>query len=261
MVLTFQQTVGLAFIYLVVLIHLVFLPVIDIILFPRSKDIQKVYLKHNFDSREARETARFILLNLGFYNIICALATLLAVYAECVDLLRPLLWIYICNGFVILYQSIENYFGAISRVVPAIVALSYLKFLPVAKEEIKSDIPWSVALIPVILHVVFFFLESVLFPTSKLVQKTFIGRAAKSPMAVDAAKPLLFCQGFFNLFLAGGTAYALVVAENMTAVKCFMMIIIGAALVLVISAPKLYRGALIQGGPALFVLYVLYFVQ
>jgi putative membrane protein len=257
MALTFQQTVGLALVCVIILIHLVLIPVIEIILFPHNKDVQKIYLKANYGSPEAMATAQFILLNLGFYNIICALATMYAVYADCVDLLRPLMYIFIGNGVVLMYQSLENYFGAIARAVPAIVALSYLQFLPKAATT-QNDMPYSVVLIPIILHVVFFFLESIMFPTSKFVQKMFIGRAATSPMAVDSAKPILFCQGFYNLFIAAGATYALVVAENITAVRCFMIIIVGASLVLVISAPKLKRAALIQGGPALFVLYVLY---
>ena len=256
MVRTFQETVGIFILFLVALIHAVVLPTIEIILFQHSKDLQKVYLEKNYGSRDAFDTVKFILVNLGFYNVMCGLAVAYAVYAESTDLLRALMYVFIGNGLIGLYLSLENYFGALSRAIPAAVALGYLKFLPNSVPK-RVDMPWSVVLIPVILHFVFFVLESVLFPTSKFVQKMFVGKAASSPMAVDASKKLLFRQGFYNLFLAFGTIYGLVV-ENNTVVRCFMMIVLGASLVLVISAPKLYRGALIQGGPALLVLYVLF---
>ena len=151
MVRTYQETVGIAILFVIALIHAVVFPTIEIIVFSHSKDIQKLYLEKNYGSRDALDTVKFVLVNLGFYNVICGLAVAFAVYAECTDLLRALMWVFIGNGLVCLYQSFENYFGALLRAVPAAVALGYLKFLPNSMLK-RVDMSWSVALYPVILY-------------------------------------------------------------------------------------------------------------
>lgn len=190
---SFQETTGLAILAVVVLVQLVIFPLIEIVIFPRSKDIQKLYLEKNYGIREAFDTSKLILFNLGFYNVLCGLVVVYAVRVECVDLLYALMWVFIGNGLVGLYQSLQYYFASLARAIPATLALSYIKFLPVADVK-KMSMPWLIVLIPVLLHMSFFVLESLLFPRSKPVQMLFIGKAATSPVAVDAGSFL----GIYN---------------------------------------------------------------
>ncbi|HEY6927167.1 MAG TPA: DUF1304 family protein, partial [Steroidobacteraceae bacterium] len=70
-----------------------------------------------------------------------------------------------------------------------------------------------------------------------------------------------FNQGFYNLFLAVGTFTGLALAlmghrsVGLTLVTWNCLFMVGAALVLAVSAPQMWRAALIQGvAPALFLL-------
>lgn len=95
-------------------------------------------------------------------------------------------------------------------------------------------------------HVYIFWLEALAFET--------VGRKAFGISAEDAAlmKPWAFNQGFYNLFLAIGTAAGLgVVGPNEDAGIALILLATGsmvtAALVLVGSDPGKARGALVQG--------------
>ena len=97
-------------------------------------------------------------------------------------------------------------------------------------------------------HVFFFILESILLPKSFAVQKIF--GITKDHMNGSIA---LFSvnQGFYNLMLALATFYGLYHGEH-ALVKGTLFILLGAATVLIITTSgKLYRGAILQGGPPL----------
>ena len=103
---------------------------------------------------------------------------------------------------------------------------------------------WLAALLAGVIHVLIFCMESVWWTTPKV-----RGRFRQSLEQANATKLFAFNQGFYNLFLAlgafGGLALVLM--------SCLSML--GAAIVLVVSAPQLRRGALIQGAaPLLFLL-------
>ena len=106
------------------------------------------------------------------------------------------------------------------------------------------------------LHVVFFLFESVLF-RRPAIQKRF----HVDPACADSVRSWAFNQGFYNLFLAAGVfaGFALLLTGHprvglaLVAWNCLSMV--GAAVVLVASAPQLKRGALIQGAaPLLFII-------
>jgi putative membrane protein len=99
-----------------------------------------------------------------------------------------------------------------------------------------------------LLHVYFFYLESVTFrrPSS---YRTFGVREAD----VETVAFSMLNQGFYNLFLAAGTLAGVVGAwrgwepQGTTLVVFGCLFMIGAALVLVVARPAMARGAAVQG--------------
>lgn len=101
-----------------------------------------------------------------------------------------------------------------------------------------------------VIHLLIFFLESILW-TRPGVWKRFGLRTQEEAVVV---KPMAFNQGFYNVFLAigAGTGLVLLGTPNLTQAglaiavfACASMVL--AAVVLVISSPKLARAAAIQG--------------
>lgn len=115
---------------------------------------------------------------------------------------------------------------------------------------------WLAAMLAGVVHVVIFCMES-LWWTSPTVRERFRQTAEQA----DATRLFAFNQGFYNLFLAIGTFTGLVLIllhhprVGVTLVSWSCLSMLGAAIVLVASAPRMWRGALIQGAaPLLFVL-------
>jgi putative membrane protein len=113
---------------------------------------------------------------------------------------------------------------------------------------------WVAAIIAGAVHVLFFCMES-LWWTTPSVRKRF-GQSAEQ---ADASKLLAFNQGFYNLFLAIGTFVGLALTglgherAGLILASSNCLIMLGAAVVLAASAPRMLRGALIQGAaPMLF---------
>lgn len=100
-----------------------------------------------------------------------------------------------------------------------------------------------------LIHVYIFVLESVRW--SKPATWRLFG--LKSQTEADTVKPMAFNQGFYNLFLAIGVALGVVLigtahtAAGLAVTLFAAGSMVGAALVLVISSPKLVRSAAIQG--------------
>ncbi len=107
--------------------------------------------------------------------------------------------------------------------------------------------------IAALIHVYIFVLESVRW-SRPATWKTF---GIRSQADADTVRPMAFNQGFYNLFLALGVAIGLVLmsvglAQAGLAITLFAAgSMVAAALVLVISSPKLARAAAIQGAPPL----------
>ncbi len=97
-----------------------------------------------------------------------------------------------------------------------------------------------------ILHVGFFVLESLLWKRPA-VHRVYGMRSIEDAETVSFA---LFNQGFYNLFLALGTFVGVVVSArddgDLLVIFCGLFMV-GAALVLVASNRRLWRGALVQG--------------
>ena len=109
-----------------------------------------------------------------------------------------------------------------------------------------------------LIHVFSFLMESV-FWTKPAVMKIFHQKDAD----IRSTKLLAFNQGFYNLFLAIGTLVGIALVFNncsstglaIVASNCSIML--GAGIVLLISSPRMLRGALIQGIPPLIFLVLL----
>jgi putative membrane protein len=118
---------------------------------------------------------------------------------------------------------------------------------------------WLAAILAGVVHVLIFCMESLWWTTPQV-----RARFRQSPEHADATRLFAFNQGFYNLFLAIGAfaGLALVLlghpATGLTLVKWNCLFMLGAAVVLVASAPRMWRGAIIQGAaPLLFLLLAL----
>lgn len=100
-----------------------------------------------------------------------------------------------------------------------------------------------------LIHAYIFVLESVLW-TRASTRRTFGVRTAED---AETLKPMAFNQGFYNLFLAigVGVGIALLVTGTTQAGAALLFLaggsMVAAAVVLVLSSPKLWRAAAIQG--------------
>ena len=103
--------------------------------------------------------------------------------------------------------------------------------------------------IAALIHVYIFVLESLRW-SRPATWKTF---GLKSQADADVVKPMAFNQGFYNLFLALGVVAGLgLIATSHTAAGLAVALfaagsMVAAALVLIISSPKLARAAAVQG--------------
>lgn len=116
------------------------------------------------------------------------------------------------------------------------------------------------AAIAALIHVYIWVLESITW-SSDSTRRTFGVRTRED---ADLLKPLAFNQGFYNLFLALGTAVGLVLllasgaGEAGFAVALFALLsMVLAAVVLVTSNPRMLRAALVQGAPPLVAVVLL----
>lgn len=109
-----------------------------------------------------------------------------------------------------------------------------------------------------IVHILFFTMESLMWHTPK-VQKIFHIAAEN----VEATSLLAFNQGFYNLFLATGSIFALILLakgkekEGTTLLVFTSLCMLGAAIVLHFSALDMTRGVMIQGiAPAITLIFI-----
>ncbi len=112
-----------------------------------------------------------------------------------------------------------------------------------------------------VFHILFFILESVTWGKS-ISNKIFRIQEGE----VETVRLWAFNQGFYNFLIAVGTFVGIWLVQNKrpgigyTFLVNNCAIMLGAAIVLVVSKPKMYRGALIQGIPPLvfLILFWLY---
>ena len=108
------------------------------------------------------------------------------------------------------------------------------------------------ALIAGLIHIYIFVMESLLWGTPRI-NKVF----AMTPDQAESNRLFAFNQGFYNLFLAlGAIGGAILFLANASQMGYTIMLfssacMLGASMVLLFSAKKLLRPALIQGIPPL----------
>ena len=111
-----------------------------------------------------------------------------------------------------------------------------------------------------VVHVLIFFLESIVWSRPTTWKRFGIGSQADA----DTVAPMAFNQGFYNLSLAIGIGVGLVLLgtpgmqQAGIAISIFAALsMVVAALVLVVSSPKLARAAAVQGiAPPLGVIFL-----
>ena len=115
---------------------------------------------------------------------------------------------------------------------------------------------WSAALLAGAVHVLIFCMESLWWTTPQV-----RARFRQSADQAAATRLLAFNQGFYNLFLGIGALAGLVLVvlghsrAGLILVTWNCAFMLGAAVVLVLSAPGMRRGALVQGAaPLLYLL-------
>lgn len=105
------------------------------------------------------------------------------------------------------------------------------------------------ATLAAVVHVVFFYLESVAW-RRETVWKLFGVRSAED---AEVIQPMAFNQGFYNLFLGlglfiGTMLYGAGITEAGLGISIFALLaMLGAAVVLVLTDRRLWKGAIIQG--------------
>ena len=111
---------------------------------------------------------------------------------------------------------------------------------------------WLTAMLAGFVHVLIFCMESLWWTTPSV-----RARFGQAPEQAHATRLLAFNQGFYNLFLALGTFAGLAFVltgharSGLTVVCWNCLSMLGAGIVLAASAPRMWRGALIQGMPPL----------
>lgn len=110
------------------------------------------------------------------------------------------------------------------------------------------------AALAALIHVMIFVMESLLWH-KPAVWKSF---GLRSSEAAAIVRPVIFNQGFYNLFLAVGAGVGLIfIFRPEFALAGYALCLFAlasmllASIVLVSSSPKLVRAAIIQGGPPL----------
>lgn len=104
-----------------------------------------------------------------------------------------------------------------------------------------------------VLHVLFFFIESVLFEKPHAWKRFSLS----SQEQAEVVKPMAFNQGFYNLFLALGAGLGLIlyfagnVPAGLTLVLYTTAFMVLAAIILASTNRRFLVGALIQGVPPL----------
>lgn len=114
---------------------------------------------------------------------------------------------------------------------------------------------WSAAILAALIHVIIFCMESLWWTTPQV-----RARFRQTPEQAATTRLLAFNQGFYNLFLGLGVfgGLTLVLFRHphagfiLVGWNCLFMV--GAAIVLALSAPGMRRGALIQGAAPLLYL-------
>lgn len=226
--------------------------------FPNSITIQKYFLKKDYENVEVIEVMKLLFFNFGAYHALLALIGMVGQFIESYHLTQGVLAIFLSHGLSYLWNNSTKYSLLLSllQIIPSAVALYLPSHLQLHPEE-TIDFPVIPVLIPAILHIVFFLVESILFSKISIVQKVFLGKASKSKEAVKYASQYFFDQGLYNLKLALLTLYGLYIVKSPSIVISTLFVYFAAGVVLIYSSPRLWKGFVVQSLPALYALYLL----
>jgi putative membrane protein len=114
------------------------------------------------------------------------------------------------------------------------------------------------AVLAALLHVLFFAMESVLWPRPDVWGRFGI----RSQSDADVVRPMAFNQGFYNLFLAAGVVVGVIMVSNgaETAGRAVVVfgcaVMVGAGAVLLATARRFAVAAAVQAGPPLLAILV-----
>lgn len=114
----------------------------------------------------------------------------------------------------------------------------------------------AAAVVAALLHVVFFYVESIAFGRPEVYQRFGV----KTEQDARAVRPMALNQGFYNLFLGVGIVVGLwlVSTGNVAAGRALVLFacasMVGAAVVLISTNARFARAALVQGIPPLVAL-------
>ena len=107
---------------------------------------------------------------------------------------------------------------------------------------------WLAASLAGLIHLLIFCMESLWWTTPQV-----RARFRQTPEQAATTRLLAFNQGFYNLFLGLGTLGGLALSPlghphaGLILVTWNCLFMVGAAIVLALSAPGMWRGALVQG--------------
>ena len=243
-------------VYIAPFIHLL-IAILQCVVFPDNESIQKALLGKHFQSKEALTVMNIIMFNLGAYNAIVSSITLFGIFFNLNCVIVVTLVIYIINGLTWRVRFPSRWGHTLVMILPSIIALGLPNELFDDETTPSTKIPVPIVIFCALLHFSFFIAESVLFKGSTIIQKVFMGNLAKSPAAIEVSSPYFFCQGVHNLCLAAAIVYGALAIQSAELVECCLVAYVTAAIALVFSNPKLYKGAILQGGPPLIGLYLL----
>ncbi len=119
-----------------------------------------------------------------------------------------------------------------------------------------ENLLYSAAIVAAVIHAAIFVLESLAWKSPR-VQRMF---GARTEAQAEALGPVLYNQGFYNLFVGIGVAVGLFLFsrdESSALLGFSLSFMAAAALVLVGSVSRLWKAALLQGGPPALALLAL----
>jgi putative membrane protein len=119
----------------------------------------------------------------------------------------------------------------------------------------------ALAVVAALLHVVFFYMESIAFPRPEVHRRFGLKTADQAAVA----RPIMLNQGFYNLFLGIGVlvGLAMCAGDGTTATAGAAVVVFGlacmalAGIVLAVTSPRLRRAAFVQAAAPLLALALL----
>ena len=121
-----------------------------------------------------------------------------------------------------------------------------------------SALAQGFAVIAAALHVVFFYMESIAFSRPEVHRRFGVMTSEHA----EVVRPIMFNQGFYNLFLATGVIVGVAMSngDGTTATAGTAVVVFGlacmslAGVVLALTSPSLRRAAAVQAGPSIIAL-------